>query len=311
MPVDRPQLFRRPEGQVELLVEVRLEDADPVHLDGKPDAQPPPVSGELRGDQVEVDEVRVLLHRGHVVGRERVGAPQGGESRTRSAPVAIRQKQPLVRVERDRVGALDAGEPAAAPLGQKKESAVGAVRVKPELLLAGDVREGLEVVDRARVGRAGIADHGKGLESRSPIRRDRFGQCVDRDSKLGVRGDLSHVLCRESGEHRGLLDRMMGLVGDVDRAGEEVLRQAVAPGRDQGREIRERPAGCQNPAGRRGVADDLAEPANDVCPRSARDPAPRRKRRRSGWWRRRSNRPPPNGGARRPGCRRDSPVPPC
>src|SRR5262249_49609471 len=71
-------------------------------------------------------------------------------------------------------------------------------------------------------------------------------------------------LRRKTGEHRGLLDRMMRFLGDIDDAGQKILRQTVAARSDQGREVGQRAAGSQNPSGRRRVSDELAEPSDDV-----------------------------------------------
>ena len=50
----------------------------------------------------------------------------------------------------------------------------------------------------------------------------------------------------------------------VDRAGEEVLGQPLAPRGDDRREVRERPSRRQDAARRLGIARDLAEPGDDV-----------------------------------------------
>ncbi len=66
-PVDPAKLLGCPLRQVELLIEILSERLDAVHLHGKPDAQAAPVSRELRGKQVVIRQVQVLLHRGHVI----------------------------------------------------------------------------------------------------------------------------------------------------------------------------------------------------------------------------------------------------
>ena len=79
----------------------------------------------------------------------------------RAGPVG--QEEPLVRVEDDRVRALDPREGRRPSAGEEEEPAVGRVDVEPEPLARGEIRERRQVVDRARVRRAGVADDEKGV----------------------------------------------------------------------------------------------------------------------------------------------------
>ena len=54
---------------------------------------------------------------------------------------AVGQEQSLVRVERDGVGALDAGQRGPAALGELEEPAVRGIDVEPQALIAGQVRD--------------------------------------------------------------------------------------------------------------------------------------------------------------------------
>ena len=169
-----------------------------------------------------------------------------------------------MRIEGDRVGAFGSRHHLAAPLGQEKESAVGAVHVEPEPLPGGDVRERGEVVHRAGVDAAGVADDEERLEAGRPVGRDRARQLLHADPEEIVRRDLPDVPLRKSREHRGLLDGVVELVRGVDRPREEVLGQSLAPRCDDRREVRERPSRRQDAARRFGIAGDPAEPGHDV-----------------------------------------------
>ena len=57
---------------------------------------------------------------------------------------------------------------------------------------------------------------------------------------------------------------MVDLFGGVDHAGEEVVGQALAAGREEGGEIGERAARRERPPGLPGEAGELAEPVDDV-----------------------------------------------
>src|SRR5262249_36942770 len=67
---DPAKLLRGPLREIELLVEVVAKRLDSHHLDREPQAQAAPAPRQLRRDLVEIHEVRVLLHRGEVNGRE-------------------------------------------------------------------------------------------------------------------------------------------------------------------------------------------------------------------------------------------------
>ena len=167
-----------------------------------------------------------------------------------------------MRVERDRVGALDALEAPAAALGQLEEAAVGRVHVQPEPLAPRPLRSRRDrprrrcsscrhsrrprtaaalphapprPPGRARPGRAG-----------APASSARPRRCV---AEAGQRGRLRHGGVR--------------LAGDEEHAVEEVLAEQGVPRGHERREVRERAARREDAARLCGVAEQLAEPAAD------------------------------------------------
>ena len=66
--------------------------------------------------------------------------------------------RPLVQIEGDRLGALDAGHQRAQALGERGQRAERPVDVEPELVRLGDVGDGVEIVHGAGVDRARGAD---------------------------------------------------------------------------------------------------------------------------------------------------------
>ena len=66
--------------------------------------------------------------------------------------------KPFMRIERKRVGEIEASE--FFGCGDRGQSTVGAIDMHPQSVTAGDCRNFRERVDRARVDGAGGRDHG-------------------------------------------------------------------------------------------------------------------------------------------------------
>ncbi len=137
-----------------------------------------------------------------------------------------RDAQPLVRVERERVGALHAAVARRERRVEHPEGAVGAVHVEPEPLRGRHAGERLERVDQPRVDGAGRADQQRRERPRGPVGGDRGAQ----------RGRVELAAGERHGPHRGAaeaeqleraLDAAVRLVRDV-REQARGARQAVA-----------------------------------------------------------------------------------
>src|SRR5439155_508325 len=81
----------------------------------------------------------------------------------------IGEEHPLVRIDRDGVRALDAGESAPPLVAEHERAAVRAVDVQPEMFAAAQVCDGPDRIHRSRVRRA----RGRAAEAR-PVKRLRW-----------------------------------------------------------------------------------------------------------------------------------------
>ena len=168
-------------GQVELLVEGVGERLCAVELEGEPDAQAPEGAGELGGvlgvvGQAHVGEVLEVL------GARRVGVFEDRTVPHDQTAAAVGQEHPLVGVEGDGVGSLDALESLVAALGELEEAAVGGVDVEPEVVLLGEVGQVVQGVDGAGVGGAGAGDD----EERGRVALDGGLEGIDVDAEVSV-----------------------------------------------------------------------------------------------------------------------------
>src|SRR5436190_810007 len=84
--------------------------------------------------------------------------PTEGGASSSNAAAFERLVEPLVRIERDRVRELDAGQLRLAAIREHGETAIRGIGVQPDASLAAERREVGQAVDRARVRRAGVRD---------------------------------------------------------------------------------------------------------------------------------------------------------
>ena len=142
----------------------------------------------------------------------------------------------------------------------RKNPPYAAVDVEPEALARAEVRQRGEVVDGSRVRRPGVPADEEGREPGRAVRRDPPGEEVDPDPEPPVGRDRPDVLRREPRERRGLRDRVVRLVGDVERPLQEVGGELLPPRRDDGREGGERASRREVAAAPLREARDAAEP---------------------------------------------------
>ncbi len=218
-----------------------------------------------RPDRSRVRAVADVLEVRGLVG-ERVVERRGVAQQ--DAAHGLRQVEPLVRVDRERVDALEPAEQGSARRRGRRGGAVGAVDVHPDVVLGADVGEGVERIDGARAGRARDADDGDGRHAGRDVRLDRAGELVGPDAEGVVAADLAKRAPAQAEHVAGAADRVVGLLGGVDR-GRTGLdaqlargRQGPGPGAGQAREVGERPA-----------AREVADPGRESD--QLREPAPR------------------------------------
>ena len=149
-----------------------------------------------------------------------------------------------MRIEGDRVRALEAGQGPPSALGEDEEPAVGAVHVEPQAVLARDVGAGPGGVHRAGVGGAGIGDDQERGQAGRRDPRPPGGRSPPRECSTARRSGTARTLAGGKPASRAAFwDGVVRLVGDVEDAGQEALGQPLAPGGDEGDQVGHRPAG--------------------------------------------------------------------
>jgi hypothetical protein len=159
---------------------------------------------------------------------------------------------------------LDSGEAKASPLRELEEAAIGRVHVQPDTLLARDLEDRIEVVDRSRVGRAGRRDDHARPKACSTVASHGIAQVAGVHAELRRRRDEAQVRPPEACERCRLRDRPVRLARQVDRPVEEVFSESRVARGDHRRKRRNRAARGERPSGLRGEAEELAEPT-DRC----------------------------------------------
>ena len=122
-------------GQLDVVADAPCVGVAPVGEQRDPHLEGGEAAGELHAGEAEIvaalDELAVLMDVGRV-DAEALGQPAGVADQ--HAADGERHVQPLVRVERDRVGPLDPGEQRPQLGDQHRRRSVGAVDVEPEVL---------------------------------------------------------------------------------------------------------------------------------------------------------------------------------
>ena len=139
-------------------------------------------TGELDGFFKEGEALDGIVGEGAgVVAGVGEGAARVGGIAIEEASAAGGLIEPLVRIERDRVGEIDPVE--CIRDGERSECAVGSIDVQPELELAAEVGDGAERVDAAGGGGSGAGDYGNGILPACDVAMDR----VSRKSSMRMR----------------------------------------------------------------------------------------------------------------------------
>ena len=100
----------------------------------------------------------------------------------------VRHLSPFVEIERDGIGVFQSGKPRRQRGRKNAERAIGAIDMKPELLLAAQRAQGREIVDGADVDRAGRADHEERLQADLAIPFDLRAHCSHIDAMRTIYG---------------------------------------------------------------------------------------------------------------------------
>ena len=108
---------------------------------------------------------------GQVVGRHAEGPFEGAAPADEQAAEVVGLEEPLVGVEHQRVGQLDALQGAPAGLAERGRRAVRPVDVEPQALAAAQLRDLGKRIDRSRVRRAGVGHDEGGVRPAALSRR--------------------------------------------------------------------------------------------------------------------------------------------
>ena len=235
-----------------------------MHAKREPELQRPERPGVLERDVGRVVLLAVVRQIGALVaeGGSEVGAVANEDDAAR-----LRQVEPLVRVDRDRVGELDASKERFGRRDAGSRQAVGTVDVQPDPPLPADVGERVDRVDGAGERRAGGGDDRHRHDARREVGVDRpcdrlgpkAAALVDREPANVVRPDPEQLGRADDG--------VVHLLGAVDReraAGDAGLARAgkrAFAGCGERGEVRNRPATRERARLRR-IADELARPAH-------------------------------------------------
>src|SRR6185295_18542051 len=215
--------------QEQLFLERRPEGLGPEEDQRQPHAESPKRLRQLGRDVGGGDLARLAQGVLHVVAGVAVGRGERLDVPDHQDAGSPGQEQALVRIEDDRVGALDPGKDAPPMLGQEEETAVGRVDVEPAARARGDRRQGVERIDRPRVRGARRRQDQPGPQALPAIGGDRFFQGLGAHPEALVDRDRADPRLAEPRDAEGLLEAVVGLVGQIDdRRGE--LRRLEAVG---------------------------------------------------------------------------------
>ena len=216
------------------------------HLDALPDGPDRPRIGPV----ADVLEVRRLVGEGGV---EHAAVTQ------QDAADRLREVEPLVRIDRDRVRPLEPAEEVGGARGRGRGSAIGSVDVHPDAVLGADVGERVERVDRAGAGRAGDAHDRDGGHAGGAVALDGARELVGADAERVVAADHAQGAPAEAEDVARARDRVVRLTGGVDRG--RPGRHAVLARRGQCTRTRARQPGQ---VGERSAAREVADPGREA-----------------------------------------------
>ena len=184
-------------------------------------------------------------------------------------------EEPLVRIDRDRVGELEAGHALRVARRQPRGAAVGGVHVEPQPSASRESRERRDVVDRAGVRRPGDGADRERRQPRRAVRRDRGGDRLGPQPEPVVGGDHAQRVLREPEDVEPAPDREVRLVARVDAHAVQIgtargaVQTAERPqmdlaGHGERHEVGHHAAAGEHAPCARRQPDEVAEPADDL-----------------------------------------------
>ena len=148
-------------------------------------------------------------------------------------------KEPLVRVQPDRIGALDSAQNLFTLLSQDREAPVGGVDMHPGAFRLAEVCHRFERIDGSGAGCPGVGAHRDGIEPRSTVRAHGASQRLHVQPSAPVARNHANALRSDADDHRPRLSTLWlwSLMYTVarsewpaaSRAATRALRLAAAP----------------------------------------------------------------------------------
>jgi hypothetical protein len=214
---------------------------------------------------------------GEVIGRQRERRAVHGRVPRQQRTAIHRHLQPLVRIERHRIGARERLEAAGVGRVERRPGAECAVDVQPDVVPGGDVRDLVERVDGAGVRCAAAGNDRERQVTCAAVVLDRAAERVGPHAELLVRRDRAQLLCPDAELFHALLDRGMALLARVEDELRMAALQAFRAHVPAGAGSRAMARGGQGVQRRRGAAgqqqalaafdrktDELHDPAADA-----------------------------------------------
>ena len=242
-------------------------------------AQPHPQTGEAARQVgavlARIVEVVGMRHRRQVVGRGLVRRPQRRPVAHQQRAGAVGQEHPLVRIERERVGARHAAErrlQASSRAGRtrrrrRRRGARGPPSAHRSAIASSGSTAPVLVVPALETTANGVRPAARSAAMAARSARDR--QPIP-----GVAGQGAHAVGHDAGELGRLEHAVMRLVGGVEHAAPDVGAEMALARAQHGVEGRHRPAGGEQTARRLRESPSSRAASRARWPRAARAPAP-------------------------------------
>ena len=133
----------------------------PEVLPAHPELEGAPAPRALEGQLVPVERILLVVRGAVVLGPPVERLLQVGPAPDQEPADVVGLEEPLVGVDRDRVGPGEVGDARPVAAGEERRAAVGRVDVEPEPVACGHVGQLPGGVDASRVGASGDAADGK------------------------------------------------------------------------------------------------------------------------------------------------------
>ncbi len=204
-------------GQCHVVADAPFVGVPAVGKQRHPDLQGAESAREVGAQLVEIDApAGLLLVLERIGGLHGKGVGEMGPVADHDAAPGDGRVEPLVRIEADRIGPLDAVEKRAEGRDQRRRSTVGPVDVEPHPILPADVGDVAERIDGPGPDRPGGADGGDGPPPRLDVGRDGLPESGRFHPLVLVDFDAAHSGVADAEDLGGPIDGVVDLRRCVD-----------------------------------------------------------------------------------------------